>query len=48
MACIATHRDLAHFHPETAAKAAKPGLLRRLANAVMRARQRQVDRELAQ
>jgi hypothetical protein len=48
MAYIAAHRDLAHFRPETAAKAEKPGLLRRLANAVMKARQNQVDRELAQ
>jgi hypothetical protein len=48
MACIATHQDLADFRPETAGKAAKPGLLRRLTDAVMKARQNQVDRELAQ
>ena len=48
MACIATHHDLAHFRPEAAAKAERPGLLRRLAHAVMKARQNQVDRDLAQ
>ena len=48
MASIAIHRDLAPVPPETAAKALKPGLLRRLADAVMRARQKQVDSELAQ
>jgi hypothetical protein len=48
MACIATHRDLAHFRPETAAAAEKPGLLRRLYDAWIKARQNQVDRELAQ
>ncbi len=48
MASIAIHRNLAPVRPETAAKAEKPGLLRRLADAVMRARQKQVDRELAQ
>ena len=48
MASIAIHRNLAPVRPETAAKAEKPGLLRRLADAVMRARQKQVDSELAQ
>ncbi|HEX2727084.1 MAG TPA: hypothetical protein VHN20_14790 [Beijerinckiaceae bacterium] len=48
MACIATHQDLAHFHPGTAAQAEKPGLLRRLTDAVAKARQNQIDRKLAQ
>jgi hypothetical protein len=48
MASIATHRNLAPVRPETAARAEKLGRLRRLANAVMRARQKQVDSELAQ
>lgn len=48
MASIAIHRNLAPVRPETAANAEEPGLLRRLADAVMRARQKQVDRELAQ
>ena len=48
MPSIAIHRNLAPVRLVTEAKAEKPGLLRRLADAVMRARQKQVDSELAQ
>jgi hypothetical protein len=48
MAYIATHRDFSHVGPERAAKAPKPGLLRRFYNAVIEARQKRANRELAQ
>jgi hypothetical protein len=49
MAYIATHRDFdACTGSERTAKAAKPSLLRRFYDAVMEARQRQANRELAQ
>jgi hypothetical protein len=48
MAYIATHRDLAHFGSERTAKAAKPNLLRRIYDAVVEARQRRANSEIAQ
>ena len=48
MAYIATHRDLAHFGGERVAKSEKPTLLRRFYGALMRARQKQANRELEQ
>ena len=48
MAYIATHRDFAHIGRRTGATIEKPNLLRRIYDAVMEARQRQANRELAQ
>ena len=46
MASIAIHQDMAPVRLGAAAK--NPGLLRRIGKAVIRAREKKVDRELAQ
>jgi hypothetical protein len=48
MAYIATHRDFSHAGRERAAEAPKPGLWRRFYNAVIEARQKRANQELAQ
>jgi hypothetical protein len=48
MAYTATHRDFAHIGRHPGATTEKPNLLRRLYDAVMDARQKQANNELAQ
>lgn len=48
MAFIATPRDFAHYGRHSGATSKRPNLLRRFYDAVMQARQKQANRELAQ